>query len=326
MVASDDDNNNNNNNNNSNNNNNNNNNNKKSAKTKTRVAIRLPGLYAAEWVGDHRELHRTGRCQCPADFRHFRPAVDEADMTTQERELLRDCRNMEQSKNLTIDCDDIARRVAQIGNIFGPFSAVSATHHPPLSSTTPAETGPLAEEVSPIPLAAAASLRAVAEYTARSQQSQVTTTQTLQPEMASQLGLGIISCQNQQHPLQQQPASEVNPGDPTTAEQAATGLPAPLSPSAVLSSLSWNSQSQPVPGAPWLTYGPGPFAVGTTMQRLMPAQSPAPGAAPASAPGTVYPICGMPVGAGPEGRSHMPDWEGCRLGRATPRRRRSFEM
>ncbi|OAA62019.1 hypothetical protein SPI_04878 [Niveomyces insectorum RCEF 264] len=38
------------------------------------VAVRLPSLYAAEWVGDHRHRHAMGLCHCRVDFRPYQRA------------------------------------------------------------------------------------------------------------------------------------------------------------------------------------------------------------------------------------------------------------
>ncbi|TLD25528.1 hypothetical protein PspLS_05545 [Pyricularia sp. CBS 133598] len=37
------------------------------------IAVRLPSLYAAEWVEDHRKLHQRGECSCKADFTPYKP-------------------------------------------------------------------------------------------------------------------------------------------------------------------------------------------------------------------------------------------------------------
>ncbi|KAI6635559.1 hypothetical protein MCOR14_005706 [Pyricularia oryzae] len=37
------------------------------------IAVRLPSLYAAEWVDDHRKLHQRGECSCKADFTPYKP-------------------------------------------------------------------------------------------------------------------------------------------------------------------------------------------------------------------------------------------------------------
>ncbi|TLS25020.1 hypothetical protein PpBr36_07624 [Pyricularia pennisetigena] len=37
------------------------------------IAVRLPSLYAAEWVEDHRKLHQRGECSCRADFTPYKP-------------------------------------------------------------------------------------------------------------------------------------------------------------------------------------------------------------------------------------------------------------
>ncbi len=41
------------------------------------ISVRLPSLFAYEWVQDHRARHEAGQCACPADFRTY-PEVIEA--------------------------------------------------------------------------------------------------------------------------------------------------------------------------------------------------------------------------------------------------------
>ncbi len=39
------------------------------------VSVRLPSLFAAEWVADHRERHDSGLCDCHVDFRTYRQVL-----------------------------------------------------------------------------------------------------------------------------------------------------------------------------------------------------------------------------------------------------------
>ncbi|CAK7205915.1 hypothetical protein SEUCBS139899_008695 [Sporothrix eucalyptigena] len=51
------------------------------------VSVRLPSLYAAEWVADHRARHDEGLCRCNVDFRTYQVAMTEGtgDRQTTER-------------------------------------------------------------------------------------------------------------------------------------------------------------------------------------------------------------------------------------------------
>ena len=117
-----------------------------------RVAIRLPSLYAAEWLADHRKLHDSGRCQCPVRFTPFTPDVGEYDMTNEEHEFLEEYRQAE-SRNRAINEseEEIALRMTQINETFGPFnpaaasvaaSSSSAAKPIPVATEVPTPTGP----------------------------------------------------------------------------------------------------------------------------------------------------------------------------------------
>ncbi|KHE89966.1 hypothetical protein GE21DRAFT_705 [Neurospora crassa] len=103
-----------------------------------RVAIRLPSLYAAEWLADHRALHDSGRCQCPVRFTPFQPDVGEYDMITGEREYLQEYRQTE-SRNRAINKgeEEITLRMAQINDTFGTFDPAAAASSPPAKPKPP---------------------------------------------------------------------------------------------------------------------------------------------------------------------------------------------
>ncbi|TLD11234.1 hypothetical protein PgNI_06253 [Pyricularia grisea] len=52
------------------------------------IAVRLPSLYAAEWVDDHRKLHQRGECSCKADFTPYKPewAVQDGRVQDQQQQ------------------------------------------------------------------------------------------------------------------------------------------------------------------------------------------------------------------------------------------------
>ncbi|KAK3393220.1 hypothetical protein B0H63DRAFT_530905 [Podospora didyma] len=101
-------------------------------------------------------------------------------------------------------------------------------------------------------------------------------------------------------------------GNTFGSHSSAANTPRQLDP---LPYISWNSKPAPVQNAPWLTYGPGPF-VSSGLDIPGPEDT-----------STDIPLCGLPVGAGPEGdEPHMPPWQDCRLSRLVPRRRRSLQF
>ncbi|KAK4157861.1 hypothetical protein C8A00DRAFT_11324 [Chaetomidium leptoderma] len=112
----------------------------------------------------------------------------------------------------------------------------------------------------------------------------------------------------------------------------------------------WTAEPKKTPGMPWLTQGPGPYrtpglsyAAHHQQEQQHHDQGQGQGqsrqlgpATPSSSEGDddssssengsgsgdgngngeqPQPLCGLPIGAGPEGTSHMPSWEGCMLRR-----------
>ncbi|KAK3955971.1 hypothetical protein QBC32DRAFT_375038 [Pseudoneurospora amorphoporcata] len=107
-----------------------------------RVAIRLPSLYAAEWLADHRALHDSGRCECPVQFAPFQPAMGEDDMRTEEREFLEEYRqNGNRTRAINESEGVIALRMAQINDTFGPFNPAAAT----AASSAPVKPTPVSD-------------------------------------------------------------------------------------------------------------------------------------------------------------------------------------
>lgn len=43
----------------------------KTGEDKPEVAVRIPSLYGAEWVEEHRQLHKDGSCKCAGDFSFY---------------------------------------------------------------------------------------------------------------------------------------------------------------------------------------------------------------------------------------------------------------
>ncbi|KAK0731784.1 hypothetical protein B0H67DRAFT_640131 [Lasiosphaeris hirsuta] len=84
------------------------------------VAVRVPGLYAAEWVGDHCARHRAGQCHCAVNFEPFQPEVGEGELTRHEHALLHDYRELEDGNN-SLTLAETAERVDEITSLFGSF-------------------------------------------------------------------------------------------------------------------------------------------------------------------------------------------------------------
>ncbi|KAM7205490.1 hypothetical protein V8F20_003074 [Naviculisporaceae sp. PSN 640] len=83
------------------------------------IAVRLPGLYAAEWMTDHREFHAVFPAHCPVETRPVRHISDEDEFTNEERALLEDCRLLA-GIDPTFDgfANIIASTAAQVSGIF----------------------------------------------------------------------------------------------------------------------------------------------------------------------------------------------------------------
>ncbi|AEO53859.1 hypothetical protein MYCTH_2054417 [Thermothelomyces thermophilus ATCC 42464] len=95
-----------------------------------RVAVRLPGLFAAEWKADHAILHETGKCHCAATFAPFKPQTSDDELNPYDRETLRQWRQREAeretsqhgaARQIISQVGDVARRIAEIKKTFGEF-------------------------------------------------------------------------------------------------------------------------------------------------------------------------------------------------------------
>ena len=71
------------------------------------ASARIPGQYAAEWVCDHRVLHRTGRCKCRASFGAAKATVSENDFTPEESHVIQTYRNYETGRNPSSALDEL---------------------------------------------------------------------------------------------------------------------------------------------------------------------------------------------------------------------------
>lgn len=83
------------------------------------ASVRVPGLYAAEWVADHRALHAAGGCKCALDMAVIEePAVGEEEMGEGEVKLLGMYRGVEHPSYYD-EVGGEAERVAEITRLFG---------------------------------------------------------------------------------------------------------------------------------------------------------------------------------------------------------------
>ncbi|KAL2270233.1 hypothetical protein VTJ83DRAFT_2417 [Remersonia thermophila] len=103
------------------------------------VAVRLPGLYAAEWQADHAALHKSGQCSCAADAGPFKPSISIKDMTPTERDNLRRWHQLEEAHSkepkgkeagngnaAEEKIDETRRHIDEIAREFGKFTTESA--------------------------------------------------------------------------------------------------------------------------------------------------------------------------------------------------------
>jgi hypothetical protein len=98
-----------------------------------RVAIRLPGLYAAEWQADHRALHDSGKCTCPTSFKPHQPQIRNEDLTSHDQEKLHRWRDLEakemrkehDTREVEGQVDETLQRIAEIKKMFGEFDIES---------------------------------------------------------------------------------------------------------------------------------------------------------------------------------------------------------
>ncbi|KAL1840161.1 hypothetical protein VTJ49DRAFT_735 [Mycothermus thermophilus] len=99
------------------------------------VAVRLPGLYAAEWQADHTALHKSSQCNCAAGPGPSKPNISVEDMTPTEQDNLRRWHQLEEApikeqKGKEVDkggntnekIDETVRRINEITKEFGKFT------------------------------------------------------------------------------------------------------------------------------------------------------------------------------------------------------------
>ena len=345
------------------------------------VSVRISGLYAAEWIADHKKLHETGACKCGISFNPFQPSVQGHDFTPAERDAVQNVRHLENS-GADMTPEEIATRVAEITRLFGVFMPIppapqaqrghgsshrninnssngyrsgqgssntnnNNNHHglgqnrKKRRAKTQAQASHAQTSVSP-PSAKVSSFYPgqfavpppypIAQPASQPQEYQAP---YYLPALSTS-GPGSFS--GHQVPYYNyMPVSSAFRPDPRAPPFLGTTLPAgnsnnqfgsistgsnsgtssrrTFSPQTVAPTTPtlWAPTATEIPGSsPATLYGPGPFTT-TGLDYMYPPVSH--GRSASAPPDMEMPLCGLPVGAGPEGTSHVPDWSLCRLGR-----------
>lgn len=339
------------------------------------VAIRVPGLYAAEWVADHRALHASGECSCSMNLSPFRPSVDEGDIPTAERQFLDSYRNLENAGS-SLTASEITARVSEITRLFGSFTPLpieptkSENHHlvttaipevPPQPQLQPViyawvrtsqlmspvdiypDTDPRAASYS-LPLIARGSSEphSLAPYTDPVHDASRQIHQITHSEMSTTAETNTDT--NLTHPspytntnLAATPQAYILPYHPPLygiPSSALWSIPPSTSQSLfqpTSATTFWPPHAQRLPSSnPPMLIGPGPYTTsGLNFHEVLNAANADDDDESRSEPAggiggeqeqeeeKERPLCGLPVGAGPEGESHVPKWRDCRLARGT---------
>ncbi|KAK0624703.1 hypothetical protein B0T17DRAFT_250538 [Bombardia bombarda] len=358
--------------------------------TERRVTIRLPGLYAAEWVSDHRALHQhkpgePPQCSCPAYFGAFQPTVEENDMTEEERAMLYEFRDLA-TKSPVLDSNDINHRIAQIQSTFGTFSpfvpvdggtyAASGQQEATQPRRMPHQAPVILQTQQRHPLVATSQYQSPSGVSNSGYIGNINFNTTAgidypialagfptwNPQQTTHTLLPTSQDHQHQHQWQQQQQQTwANQGATTTADVGgygtSTGSSMPF-PSTNVNPNYNNQDTTATTSIPTISYGPGPYTTSglTFMPTLRAGNNNNEDSEDQNNEDSEdqnnedsedqvlegeqendedfddtnsdnvrpLPICGVPIGAGPEGESHMPGWHNCRLSRAQPRRRNSI--
>lgn len=303
-----------------------------------RVAVRLPSLYAAEWVADHRALHLAGGCKCPVDFTMVELAIPNSELTPEELARLREWeeqvnlhsrpRHVSQATDESQQqLDPVARRIAEIERHFGRFDIPAAVPSTAACSPRSTPAPPLGFSSPHIHTAPTAGGTAVITHVA--------------PAPGGGLGspqpLPLLPLRP--HPTPMPPFNIFNPAYPLYSTLATARDIVPEN-----GAYEWDcpprrltpSQQSLLGGnmnrgedLPTLLQGPGPFRTpgfefpsaeqAAFISRIRAQQqqqrwTSSTGGAAANSILPPLPLCGLPIGAGPEGEErHVPAWEVCRL-------------
>ncbi|KAK0655684.1 hypothetical protein B0T16DRAFT_499710 [Cercophora newfieldiana] len=274
-----------------------------------RVSIRVPGLYAAEWLADHRALHASGDCQCRANFEPLKPRIDESSLEASERQLLHNYREFENNGD-KMSRREVEERVAEITRLFGLFVAVPVDKTKPNNHQLGASAVP---EVIP-------SQPTQDRYTYIHFSQLATSTPEQLPLVYHDAHPAILESAYPPSAQAHQPTTHGNeaPWDqyygqgvnsagaiPAFSDLSHPWYGAPIPVNSPIGNSFWPPHAQYIPGGnPPALVGPGPFtttgldfnSVFANDSHLQPGR------------GQPFPLCGLPVGAGPEGESHMPHW------------------
>ncbi|KAI1408786.1 hypothetical protein F5Y13DRAFT_204534 [Hypoxylon sp. FL1857] len=240
---------------------------RESSGKKLEVSVRMPSLYGAEWIQDHAELHRAGRCRCEIKFEKY-PA--------QYMPLLKEARDAE----FAFD-DHSSTTTHNHNHSHSAAGVVSSNSQLYYSNDDTAATSGVEPGTSSTPH---------------------TNTSPTRYETPATPGRMLA--------IEQAPPA---PGSPR--------IPAPEYPGPFYASGQPGSASSP--SSPTFSTQPGhPARWACSPYDTTPVDASRAAQAAASRPvdmQTIWydqretPIAGLPVGAGPEGDSHMPPFEECEL-------------
>ncbi|KAK3396320.1 hypothetical protein B0T20DRAFT_268028 [Sordaria brevicollis] len=303
-----------------------------------RVAIRLPGLYAAEWLADHRALHRSGGCQCPAQFTPFQPEVGEHDMSAEEREFLEKYRQTEnRNRAISESEEEIVLRMAQINDAFGPFDPAAAN----TVATLPVDKPAFA--VADLPPTGPRRARAHSHRCQRQRQSHDAHHQQVHHHQGqvghhhSQQGYATPSTSAINTivpPFPQGQSLDPTPAQYYQPQQPACGLVDHMAHLSISTTQGRGNANPSYHAAPsnygiyeQYVYGPHTFVpMGITFPEHNPEETQEDKQHQHKQEGQLrslttppimpFPFSGLPIGSGPEGSEvHMPEWEKCLLRR-----------
>jgi len=282
-----------------------------------RVAIRVPGLYAAEWLADHRTLHTAGECECPVNFTPFQPSIVESGISSAERELLRSYHEFE--NNDSMSRQQIEERVAEITRLFGgfvpiPVDPTKANNHHLSGATVPEVVTTQKEQgrhvyVHMSQLATSPHEQALMYHQARHAHGP-----SGAPIFPGDISATYTDEASGTIPPNRYHTQGINMAGAVPNITGVTNSRLWLGTSNTATNPQatsfWLPNAQSIPGSdPPTLVGPGPFTTtGLDFTSVYANNNTA-----QQGQTQPLPLCGLPVGAGPEGDSHMPHWSECRL-------------
>ena len=322
------------------------------------VAVRLPGLYAAEWRDDHRALHEAGKCTCKVDFAPFQPQIQHQELTVAELDKVREWEleadkvvvGKNDAKDINGQIGNDTGRIAEIEKLFGKFTLGDET---PTVNLPRASDAPVAGNEVVIANGSGRQGHNPGGYAIPSHQSQQNF-----PQMQPAAVYGPPSFPPAQNPYTAYQPVAINPAQiptypfshgflgyynpnstygPYNPAYPAYATFATYTNTMPQGAYHWHGPAQRNPNTPWCAQGPGPYrtpglvfstpptVVGGNPSQVQSSQEQATqhrgrqqqreqqDSSIAQPKPTPLPLIGLPIGAGPEGTSHMPSWKQCRL-------------